>query len=753
MKTPNIFKNIFLNIIHNNNQILNKSLNFIILFSVLFLLIILQPATRMIKLNVGDVLKKDIVANKEIKYIDKKATKRKEEIIKVTTPPVYIFDSEITEKRINQIKNLFKNIFITKNFDGITKLAKAQDISITFEEYKTLLNIENRDKEFLKKFLNIFSEISKKGIIDIDDSNLSNLELSGIWVGKYDGKQLINNFLSIDEVDTLETIINKIQNKIEINFKYLKASQKKILLNTYQKLFIPNIIYNKEMSELQLKNKIKTESIIYRTIKKDQNIARKGDIITNDNIDKIKSVMTNKEILFSVNNIISLAIFLLSILSLIYYFVYHFEPKVFDELKNHIFISIIIILYVLYLSLPIYLGYDKFHAYYGLFVPISAFSLTILFLYSRILSAFFPILLSLVFYYISGYNNLAFLFVFFSGITSVFIISKITRRVDLLIAGLKISLVNILISIFIILSITSKEIQILYFLIFAICNGVLSSVFAIGIILAGEIMLNSPTVFRLQELGDSSSPLLKLLFKTAIGTYNHSIIVGNLAESAALEIGANGLLAKIGGYYHDIGKIDNPEYFVENQSELNKHETLKPSISVSIIKAHVKSGVERAKKAKLPQKVIDIIAQHHGNTLIRYFYEEAIKNISPDKEEIQKIDFHYKNQNPDFPEAAIVLLADQVEAATRALKKYTMTNIEKLIKKIIDEKFQERILDDSGLTLKDFTKIKKIFCKIVTGMYHPRIEYPSSNIDEEKPKNVSKKTNGKSQPAKQIKKR
>ncbi|HOV15428.1 MAG TPA: HDIG domain-containing protein, partial [Spirochaetota bacterium] len=240
-----------------------------------------------------------------------------------------------------------------------------------------------------------------------------------------------------------------------------------------------------------------------------------------------------------------------------------------------------------------------------------------------------------------------------------------------------------------------------------------------------------------------SSILMKELFDSAVGTYNHSINVSNLAAAAASEISANTMLAKVGGLYHDIGKIETPEYFIENQGEFNIHTQIKPTMSATVIKAHVKKGLELAKNHHLPKEVSDIINQHHGDGLIKYFYDMALKSNDANKGELKEEIFRYSGEKPQFVESAIVLLSDQVEAASRVLKKPSVSSVEKLIEGIIDEKFQEGLLDDSGLTLKDLTRIKKAFVKLIIGMYHSRIEYPTK---DDKDKDKEKKDYAESKP-------
>jgi putative nucleotidyltransferase with HDIG domain len=209
----------------------------------------------------------------------------------------------------------------------------------------------------------------------------------------------------------------------------------------------------------------------------------------------------------------------------------------------------------------------------------------------------------------------------------------------------------------------------------------------------------------------------------APGTYTHSINVANLAESAAMAVGANAPLSRVGAYYHDIGKIDQPEYFIENQADLNRHDLLKPSLSATVIKSHVKIGVEKGKELNLPQAVIDIIGQHHGKGLISYFFSRA-RQENGDKDTVNPEDFSYQGKRPQSKEAAIVMLADAVEAASRTLKKPTPAKIEKLVWELIEERFQNEELLECNLTLHELEIIKNVFVQIVQGYLHPRIEYP-----------------------------
>jgi putative nucleotidyltransferase with HDIG domain len=216
--------------------------------------------------------------------------------------------------------------------------------------------------------------------------------------------------------------------------------------------------------------------------------------------------------------------------------------------------------------------------------------------------------------------------------------------------------------------------------------------------------------------------MLKRLLTSAPGTYSHSVTVANLAESACREIGANVLIARVGAYYHDIGKMDQPDYFIENQAAYNKHEEIAPRLSATVIRSHVKLGIEKARRMGLPKEIVDIIAEHHGNSVISWFYNAALKK----EDQVNAEDFAYPGSPPRTKESAVVMLADTVEAAVRTLKKPTMTRLEKFVQELIMSKFEQGQLTESELTFRDLETIKNAFVRVLAGHYHSRIEYPKS---------------------------
>ncbi len=271
-----------------------------------------------------------------------------------------------------------------------------------------------------------------------------------------------------------------------------------------------------------------------------------------------------------------------------------------------------------------------------------------------------------------------------------------------------------------------------------LANGLLCGIITLGILPLFEYLLRTVTNISLLELADSNHPILQRMILEAPGTYHHSLIVGNLSDAACSAVGANGLLARIGAYYHDIGKLQKPEYFIENQDvRKNAHDTLSPTMSKLIIMNHIKEGLELAKKYNLSPILWDFIQQHHGNSLVYYFYRRALEGKEEDQE-ITEEGFRYPGPKPNTPETAIVLLADSVEAATRSLADPTPDKIAEMVHKVINNKFIDGQLDECELTLKDIEKISGIFTKILSSIYHSRVNYPQETKHDNNHKKPAK---------------
>lgn len=315
---------------------------------------------------------------------------------------------------------------------------------------------------------------------------------------------------------------------------------------------------------------------------------------------------------------------------------------------------------------------------------------------------------------------------FVSGAVGVLWVSRLNQTGDLARSGLYIAGVNTLTIITMSMLYTGMTgTMILTGVFFGILNGFLSAILTIGLLPYLETVFSVTSMVKLLELSNPNQELLRKLLVEAPGTYHHSIMVGNLAESAAERIGAHPLTVRVGAYYHDIGKLKRPYFFVENQlASDNPHEKIAPSLSALIITSHIKDGVEMAREKRLPPQIIDFIEQHHGDSLVKYFYSRALEE---DKEgNVNQETFRYEGPKPQSKEVALVMLADSVEAAVRSLQDPTQGRIEGMVRRIIKERLNDGQLDECDLTFRDLNIIAESFSKVLTGVYHSRIEYPET---------------------------
>lgn len=505
------------------------------------------------------------------------------------------------------------------------------------------------------------------------------------------------------------------------------------LKNIVANIFEPNYRYDEETTEATFKEAIRVVSTNQGAIAREQMIVRKGDLVSPET-DRILSSL--EKALGSTASLKELGIryggdvlvMLLLCIAYIFYF-YLYAKEIF--LNNNQLLMIVLTVLIVSTLHRFISPTGTLSPYFTpiVIVPI----LFTVFLNSRIglITAFYlPFMVSLI----SG-PDYQFLFsLVLVGITATYTSRDLKNRMQFYVftPGLVLGVFLVVHSGFTFsryADLRAWAEPIFYF-------GVHSaSIFFIyPLAMAYERLFGITTDFTLLELGDTNHPLLKELMSKAPGTFHHSLQVANLSEAAANALGANALLCKTACYYHDIGKIKRPYYFVENQAGENEHDSIKPSMSAMIIKDHVNQGVIMAEEAKLPKAIIDFIETHHGTTTIRYFYNRA-KDQAAEGEEVDEALFKYDGPLPFSRETGIVMLADTVEAASRAMKQPTYSKLENLINKLVDAKVDEGQLANTPLTFKDLRKIKQVFLTILSGIYHSRVEYP-----EEKNKTADKKT-------------
>ncbi len=374
---------------------------------------------------------------------------------------------------------------------------------------------------------------------------------------------------------------------------------------------------------------------------------------------------------------------------------------------------------------------DQWPSVLQLGIPVAAGTMLVRMVHSAETAALFAVLVSLV----TGFQvhgDLGFTSYALAGsLTAAVGAARVTQRCTLLRAGLRVGLANAVVALALLLLGNHFSLLVATLSIgLALLSGALCGVLVSGVAPLVETVFSYTTAVKLLELANREQSLLRELELRAPGTYHHSMMVGHLAEKAAEEIGANALLAKVAGYYHDIGKMRRPQFFVENMNVTqgeNRHEKLSPSMSARIIQAHVKDGVEMAEKHKLALPILQGIAEHHGTSVIRFFYEKAKEMADPEKGDlIAEHDYRYPGPKPQTREAGILMLADSVEAASRTLFDTSPARVQQLVQRIINNYFRDGQLDDCSLTLRDLHSIARSFIETLSAIRHERIDYPET---------------------------
>ncbi|MBP7652694.1 HDIG domain-containing protein [Candidatus Dependentiae bacterium] len=587
-----------------------------------------------------------------------------------------------------------------------------------------------------KEYKNGISVISKRNNV------IHSIEKSGDSLKNYQNNIIIGE-------DGLSKFI-KLNSNIDNNY----AENLILVLTNFVR---PNIVID-NVAMLDEYNKIiRSITPAKRKVLKGETLIKKGELITKDKVEILKNISTYK---WNTDIYLVILLFFTFIVLFIFsnYYFHFFISNFKRNISNYtvFFILLIIPAFLLKIYLVLInssLFADKLFTYIFLIPIESSAILSVMMLFNRtgiivaLLTAFISSLVYSVYsvntlFSDSGYSFLLGFTIFFSSMTGVFFMSQAKRRTNLLKSGFFISVSNI-----VFLFITEKlyshifnthlDISFVAYIIIFVKGLLLTPSFVTGFMPIFESLFNLTTDYRLMELADISHPLLKELATKAPGTYQHSLTLANLSESAAQAIGANPLLARVGAYYHDIGKMVKPNYFIENQNYMeNPHNYIKPSLSNSVLKAHVKQGLELADKWKLPKSIKDMIQQHHGKSLMIYFYNSALKSGEP----VSESDYRYPGPTPNFKESAILSMADTIEAMTRTLKNPTPARISDMVNNAIKKKINDGDLDNSELTLKEIKVISETFIKILTTMYHTRIEYPDEKEIKDN-EELSKKKN------------
>jgi putative nucleotidyltransferase with HDIG domain len=497
----------------------------------------------------------------------------------------------------------------------------------------------------------------------------------------------------------------------------LSEVQAGIVSELARDLIKPNSFYNAEKTdEAKL---LARESVqpVSRTIAEGEIILREGDIVTSLDVEAL-SALGLRQAEIEWQGVIGAVIFVLLITIVLGLYIFRFHQEYWGRWPRMLLLLLLLLLFILTAKLMV-----SDQATRSYLLPTAALSMLLTVLLGPQLAITVTVLFSVIVGFMAGGSLELATYALVGGLIASLSLCRVERLSAFFGAGVYVALANLAVILAFHLPKQDYDaVQLLTLAGFSLINGGLSA----SITLAGFYLLGTlfdiTTSLQLMELARPTHPLLRQLLLKAPGTYHHSILVSNMAEEAAGRIGADALLARVGAYYHDIGKTVRPYFFVDNQVEgANVHERLDPRTSAQIIISHVTDGLDLAKKYRLPSKVRDFIAQHHGTSLATYFYRQALES---DGDKVNEEDFRYPGPKPQTKETAIIMLADNCEAAVRGERPESLEGVEELIRKIIGSKMLDGQLDECDLTLHDLDEVRGAFISILQGVFHPRIKYP-----------------------------
>ena len=675
---------------------------------------------------VGRVAERDVIAGRDISYTDQAATEIRRAARLQSLAPIFMQDTELVSDTLKKYDEFVSFMTALHNDDEAIFDACVQEQYPGLFDVQVLKKLQKSEQfdSILAAAQAIVKQIMAVGIAEFPEKGLEGFNQTEITLVMRRGnnREYIN--IQTSAVIKKENLDSYIKSAIRALDATLNIDITAALIRPFLQ---PTVIYDEKETEMRAQEALKQVQPVIVTIQKNQKIIKRGFIITMENYRQLQAYSDSGNYL-DLNKFFGLSAF---ILCLYIIGVFMLLPQTMsDRLKESrkvflLLISLAVYLIVLFTAkaLTLVQALDIIP-----FIPAALTAMLVTTLISTRIAIRMVFLVMLIVLTATGFKLEPALFALFSGLSAVSLTKLTGRRMDLIKTSCQLAVIHPIITFVLCMTFPDSYGDFVFVVLGSVINGFISGIFVLGFLPILEDRLNTPTCFRLMELSDLNSPTMKQLLLTASGTYNHTMMVATLAEAACREIGADALLARVGAYYHDIGKMANTEYFVENQMSYNKHLDLNPRLSAAIIRSHVKIGVEKAESMRLPREVIDIIGQHHGNSLVQYFYAKA-KELDPN---VSPKDFSYPGQPPRTKEAAVVMLADVSEAACRTLDHPSVPRLEKFIAKLVKGKMESGQLDNCDLTLRELSVIQESFVTTLAGYYHSRIKYPNQKDPDEK---------------------
>ncbi len=677
------------------------------------------------ELKEGDPSPRSVYAPFDFSFVNQKATEEAREKAKSLVPSVYRIDPNVEKEAQKNIKAFLEE------FEGKRKEKKknktplsqfSESLSLSEDEIATL-----KDKEDLPAWQTLLQDVlhesSHTGIINSPDKYT--------LMARGKNKIILSSDKNEFEVDTEKLItVDDARAKTQIKLNESLGKDDKTLRGIFQKLISavmrPNIVYDDKATTKRKETAVKETGELRVDIRKGELVVQRGRRLSSENVQALEVVQKRTKSKEIFQKVFSQSIIVLLLYVLLGAYFRYFEPVLGASPRLLILVHGLIVFNLFISKVILYFGWSQY------LIPVSLASLLLVPLIKARIGFTVGFVMATLSSLLCNWSLEVFLFGIFGSLMGVFSAVGIRKRIQFVKVGLWVGAAQGM-SIF-----ASQLFQGTPIVeagqmgVYGLANGLLITMPLFILMLPIlEQWFNLTTDITLLELSDLNHPLLKKMVIEAPGTYHHSLIVSHLAEEAAKVIGANALLARVGAYFHDIGKMVKAEYFVENQpkKEESKHNQITPHMSYMIILSHVKKGIELARKFKLKDIIINFIPEHQGTGIIYFFYRKALEAKKED-EVINPDDFRYPGPKPQSKETAIVMLADSSEAASRSLSVYSSEGIRELVTRIFLEKLKDGQLDECDLTMKDLGEVRESFIRSLLAVYHTRIPYPK--MDDEK---------------------
>jgi putative nucleotidyltransferase with HDIG domain len=701
----------------------------------------------------GDVAEKGIKASHDFLIENKELTEKNRERAAKEVLSVYDFDSSASNlpPRIKEAFNLGR-----ESLDPAFQLGQPEQAvpdtpeedSLIRKRFFALLDIPPDEKVYenlvrhgfptqvAAAVIQLTNSVFQNGVVGSRRMLMKQAEKGGIVLHEiYAQKE--TKVIDFDRFYDLEGAVTFIRSQKKVLTETMNPPElANISVGLAQALIKPNVTFNQRETELRKDLAQKSVKPTYFQIKKGEMLVREGERIGPDHLLKLSADTSSEKRVDMIGRIPAMAILIGLLFSVLYLVGLRGVKPIREDRRDLIFNAVALLTMFLliwaynFTAEEVARGFHSFTSRALLFaMPVACGAMLISIFQGIEVAIAFSLVISVLASLITGGRVELFLYFFISSLVAAFGVRSCSERGILIKTGLKVGLIHIILSLSIEMIYGSLyTMEALIASAAGLLGGILIGIIATGILPLVEMSFGFTTDIKLLELGNLDQPLLRELMVQAPGTYHHSVIISNMVEATAKAVNANPLLAKVSAYYHDMGKMKKPLYFIENQIwGENRHEKLAPSMSSLILISHTKDGVDLAKRNKLGREITDIIQQHHGTSLITFFYQKAKERLvakGRKSAEVEEENFRYPGPRPQTKEAGLVMLADMVEAASRSLVDPTPSRINGMVQKIMNKAFSDGQLGECELTLKDLNEIAKSFNKTLSGIFHQRIEYP-----------------------------